>query len=299
MADKDSIPHEPIDNKEDKNDANTGTQESQNPIANNKKADVMRLQFKLRECRVVLRRLSIAQLAEMTRFTLKKMNEPHKSVTKAANRNSSLSTTVSKLSKTAAAPPSPSGRLTRQDIRDGEWLTDTEISMFLEKLKGQFPGINGLEDPILVKNQPYSLPKHEVFVRVVISRDNHWVCIVGGQFIEGEDVCLYDSLSRIAIDCVLGETLAATVVIRDFATSLMVRLQRTQRQKENVCGFFALANATAICYGIDPEMIMFDEVEIREHYIGIVFDNKPFSMFPYTPRKKYSSKNHRLLEYEI
>ncbi len=52
---------------------------------------------------------------------------------------------------------------------------------------------------------------------------------------------------------------------------------------------FGLANATALCYGLDPETLVFDPKELIEHFIDIVYERKALSMFPYkTKRNKFS-----------
>ena len=136
--------------------------------------------------------------------------------------------------------------LSFSNIRNGDWLTDTEIHAFQILLKKKFPSLNGLEDPILfscLNNFPcYSNPNH--FIRITLSRTNHWVCLAAGLLFKDEDICLFDSLKRKNIDIQLGE------VVKKFfpqKEKIIFRIQNNQKQRKDLCGHFALAFATALC----------------------------------------------------
>ena len=78
-----------------------------------------------------------------------------------------------------------------------------------------------------------SIKKEDDFIRVMISNDNHWVCVAGGLYVENEDVCLYDSSPRNGIDSVLGKNLANVVSDRVKSRGVIrVRLQNTQKQHD-------------------------------------------------------------------
>ena len=132
----------------------------------------------------------------------------------------------------------------------------------------------------------------------MISNNNHWVCVAGGLQMENEDVCLYDSSPRYSIDSILGKNIANVVSDRVKSRGVIrVRLQNTLKQQECFCGYFALANATASCYGIDPEMILFDEYEIRQHFIDCVYNGKELCMFPYREKYERSYEEHKQFLY--
>jgi hypothetical protein len=59
------------------------------------------------------------------------------------------------------------------------------------------------------------------------------------------------------------------------------------------CGYYALANATALLYGLNPGQLVYDENSLRNHYIQIVFFNKELSMFPYEVKSEATqNENH-------
>ena len=69
-------------------------------------------------------------------------------------------------------------------------------------------------------------------------------------------------------------------------------------QKANLCGYFSLANAMALCFGLDPEELIFAENAIRDHFINIMFYNQEMSMFPHSVKKKYKT-NHAHLRFDL
>ena len=106
--------------------------------------------------------------------------------------------------------------LSKQALEEGAWLTDIEISCFLEKLKQHSTSngifVNGLHNPIELMSKKVIPSRSESFVEILNSNQNHWVCVAAGICIEDEDVCLFDSMSRKSIDSQLGKTVADLVV---------------------------------------------------------------------------------------
>ena len=82
-----------------------------------------------------------------------------------------------------------------------------------------------------------------------------------------------------------------TIENKDPNQSLIVRWAETQFQTGKwQCGYFSLANATALCYKLDPETMEFDENKIRQHYINIMFNNFPLTMFQFTQKKSLTER---------
>ena len=117
--------------------------------------------------------------------------------------------------------------------------------------------------------------------------------------IAGEDICIYDSLYRGEIETILGQAIS-NIVIPEIKQKgfLIFRVQRVTLQKKTFCGYLSLANLTALCFGLDPETLLFDEHEIREHYLKITFESEPLTMFPYYSKRKSSIKNN-LIKFKL
>ncbi len=200
----------------------------------------------------------------------------------------------------------PAGFLTEKQLRDGAWLTDIEIVAFLDKIK-EFLEINnivfqGLRDPTVLtalRTDNINMRKDN-FVEVVFSNNNHWVCVAAGLNIADEDICLFDSMSRNVIDVQLGTTCSLlTVLPRLEKGHLIFRMQKVSRQRRNFCGYFALANAMALCLGLDPESLIFEENQLRNHFINIIYNNQPTAMFPHTFKQRINKTANKLLIFEL
>ena len=178
-------------------------------------------------------------------------------------------------------------------------LNDNDILIFMEKLKLRFPNIKGMEDPIILSHQPELVEKSIEFYRILFSRSNHWILVAGGINSDQESLSVFDSLYGEEIEENLGQVISKfvypTVLQSGF---LKFVIKRVQKQKGNYCGYIALANLTALCFGLDPETILYDEDRLREHYIKIIFDLEPLSMFPHTSKRKTRLQN-RILTFEI
>ena len=72
---------------------------------------------------------------------------------------------------------------------------------------------------------------------------------------------------------------------------IVFKLLKTQKQASCVCGYFALAFATALCFGLDPETLNYDQDKLIQHYIDCVFNNKQELLFPYNSKKVYNTTN--------
>ena len=91
--------------------------------------------------------------------------------------------------------------INEESLLNGEWLSDHEIYQYLRLLKTQFPYVNGLEMPCYYTHvKMYIENKTHDFVRIVNNNNAHWLCVAGGLYIEDEDICLFDSLSRYSVD---------------------------------------------------------------------------------------------------
>ncbi len=180
--------------------------------------------------------------------------------------------------------------------------------LFLLKLKEYNSNhgikVNGLTDPALIASLPlrddYARPNK--FIEVVMSNSNHWVCVASGLPMDPADgpdvdISLFDSMPRTYIDAQLGTT-CALMVSQDRLRNkshLTFRVPTVQEQKSDLCGYYALANAMALCLGLDPEMLVFNESDLREHFISVMFDQKPMSMFPH---EKMLIKVNQLAKYQ-
>jgi len=172
--------------------------------------------------------------------------------------------------------------LNEAQILQGAWLTDYDIFQFLRLLKTQFPHVNGLELPChyTVPNR-YIENKTTDFIRIVNCNNNHWICIAGELFIQNEDICFFDSMRRESINKNLGDQLSKMMPKKSNEQKIIkITIMKNQIQKKALCGYFACAFATALCFNVDIEKLIFTESFLTSHWIHCIKEKKA-SMFPH------------------
>ena len=178
--------------------------------------------------------------------------------------------------------------LTIDELKSGAYLTDIEITAFLNLLRLNFPLIHGLENPsMFVFNNFESNNITDQFVRIVHCREkyreDHWVCITGRTIKNGENFKLYDSLGqyRECIQPYLGNQIKKFV--KSNSKNVSILMPNLKSQTNSLCGFYACAFATAYCYQFNIDLIEFDEDKLVNHWINCI-QTKNLSMFPFTIR---------------
>ena len=95
-------------------------------------------------------------------------------------------------------------------------------------------------------------------------------------------MCIIDSLSRYSINNDLKKILSKIYPNEHpLDNELIVRVLKSQKQKKQLCGYFSLAYATALCFNLDVETLIFDEKQLIPHYIKCIEDKK-IEMFPHS-----------------
>ena len=193
----------------------------------------------------------------------------------------------------------PNSFMSQKKLLKGSWLSDVEINEFLRILRRQFPNVNGLEDIAVLYQRSEYIERTGDFVRVLLSDENHWVCVYGKEAEEEAVVHLYDSLSRTKIDECLGEQVLNFLPLsrNDQETRNMVKffVKNTSKQKRDLCGYFALAYAAALCFEQDPEELVFNEKQIISHFLRCILTQN-VRMFPHR-RKIRVNRSTRILVY--
>ena len=178
--------------------------------------------------------------------------------------------------------PNDSNNLEKTKILNNEWLSDININNFLVKLKEHFGKEHGLEDPLILTHCPSQEKfKRKDFVRVIFCSSQHWVCFTSKNS-KAHTFSLYDSCPSEILDELLVETIQKTVLTEAKDKTIKIIMRDCQEQGGIwQCGYYALANATALLYGLNPGQLVYDENSLRNHYIQIVYLNRQLSMFPH------------------
>jgi hypothetical protein len=138
------------------------------------------------------------------------------------------------------------------------------INEGLRILRNMYPHIDGLEDPGFgCFSQHQSLPRfrgvQSKFVQIFHQPD-HWVCATNVFSTLVNEIYWYDSLPKDVIS--ENALIQLTSLLRHDCDNdyFDLHLRKCDRQPNNsvVCGFYALANAAAICAGDDPTLWRYD-----------------------------------------
>jgi hypothetical protein len=135
-------------------------------------------------------------------------------------------------------------------------------------LKAMYPTIDGLEHPGLGcftprQSLPIFIGARKRFVQIFHQPD-HWTCATNILSTNVNEVFWFDSLPKdfISENAVIQLT---SMMRHDCANdSVIVKLRKCDRQPNNsvLCGFYALANAAAVCAGKDPTSWQYDSSSI-------------------------------------
>ena len=186
------------------------------------------------------------------------------------------------------------GKKRRLDCHDAEWVRmDTMILKVAEKelvlqnqelndlvinysqklLHNQFVSINGLHSTLLLPTISMG-GWVEDYIQIYHCRGNHWITLTTKRCEVGE-VKVYDSLYDVI------DTATNDVVEKVFDSSRMIYTMTFVQKQEGFkdCGVFAIAFATSLAFGKNPEELQFDQEKLRSHLIYCL-EQKCFEEFP-------------------
>lgn len=137
----------------------------------------------------------------------------------------------------------------KEILQGGETLTDKHIDAAQRLLKKQFPNIHGLQSPTLQETNQWDVMRAEG-VQILNENSNHWVCISTREC-PPDTVNVYDSVkTKISTHI----TRQVSYILHSQADSISFRVMYAQQQTGvSDCGLFAIATATALCFGIPPQ----------------------------------------------
>ena len=154
-------------------------------------------------------------------------------------------------------------------------LIDSHIHAAHILLKQQFPGTDGCQTPLLIQNQTFERIRNEGAQLLHCGSFNHWMCTK--QFIGDLYPVLFDSAftsSRTnltnAIKISLGQLFRG-----ERAEHVRYRYAAMQQQTGGtVCGLMAIAVMTDLLFKNDPELIHYDQKQMRDHFINCCIRNR-------------------------
>ena len=175
-------------------------------------------------------------------------------------------------------------------IEGGEMLDDRIIEAAQDILNKQFPGINGFQPTILGQADISFTPLSKDMVQILFkgnSQCGHWFTISTLTLKPGY-VSIYDSLN-LELDSNVKNQICA--ILKHEGTTITVNKVPVQQQHGSVdCGLFAIANSVALCFGHEPNKLIFWQDKLRSHLVSCL-ESGQFTMFPFDVNVRQKKKN--------
>ena len=161
----------------------------------------------------------------------------------------------------------------KEEIVSGGKLNNLMINMAQLLLRAQFPKMGGLQSTLLQSKKDCPLLKGQNSLQIIHCRGDHWIVASRVQAPSGV-VKVYDSV----YDTVDKEATKAILQLFGQTWSLEVVIQQSGGRD---CELFAIGISTAVCFGLDPKTLTFDQVGMRAHFVDCL-EQGAHSLFPTT-----------------
>ena len=156
------------------------------------------------------------------------------------------------------------------------WLDDSLMNLRKKMLSQQYPHISGFQSVVLSEKFAF-VPQPDEFIQIL---NCHWI-VISTIGCPAATVNVYDSLH-----CTLPSRAQRVVadILQCQSTHITVRYPDVQWQSNSHdCGLLTLANATALCAGVDPCTLSFEHARMRDHYLNCI---KAGILLPFPLRSK-------------
>ena len=162
-----------------------------------------------------------------------------------------------------------------------QWLDDRLINLGQNMMKQQHPYINGLQSVLLGQNLSF-IPQGDDCVQILHEFGNHWITVSNIGY-PPSTINVYDSLHG-SLSTHTQHVIADN--LQSKTSQITIRNQYCQRQSNSYdCGLFALANATALCNGINPTPLVYIQSVMRKHFMKCI-EGGILSPFPTKLKKR-------------
>ncbi|XP_077984179.1 uncharacterized protein LOC144438855 [Glandiceps talaboti] len=161
-----------------------------------------------------------------------------------------------------------------------EWISDVTIDEAQALLRKKFPHIGGLYNASVMKVphqiRPVDEPK---FVQIVNMNGNHWITVSNIKGSEGT-VQVYDSIGGREEEEDPNVLRAIDRLMSTHGRDYTIQWMNADKQSNGYdCGLHAIANATALCHGVDPTTCKWNQSEMRNHLKSCI--QKDILQFPF------------------
>jgi len=155
--------------------------------------------------------------------------------------------------------------------RDQEICQKNEIESHITGHLSYQSSVGGLTDTVLGKMNGFDLQTDKRFIQILHTGEHHWICIANTDNARDSNdrVFIYDSLNSGKVT----KSVANCQYVHD-KKSTRVEMKKVQQQHNGVdCEPFAIAYATSLAFGNDPEKLEFDQKMLRKHLVDCLKNN--------------------------
>ena len=172
-------------------------------------------------------------------------------------------------------------------LETGQWLSDKHICAAQVLLKKQFPAICGLQPPFLEQANQFDVLQPGG-VQILNANRNHWVCVSSMSCSVGT-LDVYNSFKSTITSDIARQCSSLLQTPKESIT--LHQMQMQQQSGGSDCGLFAIATATALCFGIPPNSCEWEQRNMRKHLLKCFVQGK---MEPF-PGKSCQSATEKVL----
>ena len=174
----------------------------------------------------------------------------------------------------------------RSSLQGSAWLNDRQINASQTLLKNQYSYIGGLQNTLLGQNFSF-VPETTEFVQVLHGA-GHWLCVTTVGCKAGE-VKVLDSLYSTVPTKVKRQI---AVLTRTPSPQLkLIFVSVAQQRGGSDCGLYAIANAAAVCAGLDVTRLKYDQNKMRNHLMKCL-EVGVMTLFPSMKRMEIDAVPH-------
>lgn len=129
----------------------------------------------------------------------------------------------------------------------------------------------------------------KTWIQILHDNDNHWLVAAAG-FGQQEGIMIFDSL--MGSEPHRHTSYAVSQISPEKKNKVLkVSIMNVQKQKDGFnCGLFAIANATALAFKLNPSEFVYDQSDLRAHFL-LCCRNRKIEPFPSIQSRK--SRNWR------
>ena len=160
----------------------------------------------------------------------------------------------------------------KDQLCNGEWLTDMHVNYAQALLKKKFPHIDGLKNTLLIQKKQERIKQG---VQIIHTQGNHWI-VASSLRCSKSEIEIFDSLYT----PVNNDTQHLLLSLFETNGRPSIKMAETCKQVgTNDCGLFAVATATALAFGLDPVKVQ--QGSMREH-LRKCFEEGSITPFPHS-----------------